>query len=213
MTGPMGTFPAATPAGSPQGGGPPQQDYVASYLKMYASPPPASAVQVVIPQSTQATGQPQLAARNNNPGNLMFAGQQGATVGDGGFAKFNSPEEGYAALTQQIQRDQERGLPLGAFIAKYAPPYENDTNTYVAQAAHAMGVSPGIPLSHLPVSSLAKFIMQKESGSQMKDMAPYGVPLPPHRGSVSTGNPIPVSPAAAPAPASGASHPGSGMFQ
>ncbi len=211
MTNPLGGFspPASAP---PQQGGPQATDYVASYLKMYAPAPSATQVQVTIPQATQASGQPQFASRNNNPGNLRFAGQQGATQGDGGFARFNSPEEGYTALLSQIQRDQDRGLPLGAFIAKYAPPYENDTAAYVNQIARSMGVSPGTPLSHLPVHALAKFMVQKESGSQVKDMLPIGIPAQPHQGTVSSSGPIPVSPSAAPAPAYGSPHPGSGTF-
>jgi len=190
----------------------PEQDWVASYLKMYQPPPQASGIQVTIPQAVQATGQPQPAARNNNPGNLQFAGQQGATPGDGGFARFATPEDGYVALTKQIQLDQDRGLPLGAFIAKYAPPYENDTATYVRQVSQAMGADPGTPLSHLPVHQLAKFMAQKESGSTVKDMSPLGQPITPY-GRTSSSGPTPVSPSAAPAPAYGSQHPGSGMFQ
>lgn len=188
------------------------QDYVASYLKMYRPPPGQNSIQVTIPQSTQATGLPQLASRNNNPGNLAFKGQPGASAGDKGFAKFDSPEAGYVALTKQIQLDQSRGLPLGAFIAKYAPAYENDTAQYVYQVTKALGVDPGTPLSHLPVHELAKFIAQKESGAQVKDMLPIGVQAPAPQGSVTSSGPIPVSPAASPAPAYGAQHPGSGSF-
>ena len=39
---------------------------------------------------------------NNNPGNLNFAGQPGAVMGEGGFAKFPTPEAGRQALEAQI---------------------------------------------------------------------------------------------------------------
>ena len=41
--------------------------------------------------------------RNNNPGNLMYAGQPGATEGDGGFAVFDSVQDGFNALVRQLQ--------------------------------------------------------------------------------------------------------------
>lgn len=44
-----------------------------------------------------------LAVVNNNPGNLKFIGQAGATRGEGGFAKFNSVAEGYQALIADLQ--------------------------------------------------------------------------------------------------------------
>lgn len=152
-----------------------EPDYVASYLKLYAQPP--ATVQVTIPMGSQASGQPIPAFRNNNPGNLQFAGQQGASQGDGAWAKFDSPEAGYQALVKQIQLDQSRGLPLGAFIAKYAPPFENDTAKYVTQISAAMGVDPGTPLSHIPVGSLAAFVAHKESGSTVKNALPSS-PMP-----------------------------------
>ena len=41
---------------------------------------------------------PGVSDRNNNPGNLKFAGQPGATRGEGGFAKFPTREAGMAAM-------------------------------------------------------------------------------------------------------------------
>ena len=45
---------------------------------------------------------------NNNPGNLVFANQKGATLGKGGFAKFKSANAGFEALRQQIELDKTR---------------------------------------------------------------------------------------------------------
>ena len=182
----------------------PEPDYVSSYLKMYAQPP--STVSVAIPIGTQASGQPQLAHRNNNPGNLQYAGQQGAVPGDSGFAKFETPEAGFQALIHQVSLDQTRGLPLGAFIAKYAPAYENDTARYVAQASQAMGVDPGTPLSHIPVQSLAEFIARKESGTTVKNQLPVGGPPAALQGTIGQPYGQPTN-----APQAGAgTHPGSG---
>lgn len=108
-----------------------------------------------------------LAAANNNPGNLRFAGQPGATQGKGGFAMFHSAEEGFNALVNQIKLDASRGLTLAKFIAKYAPPSENDTNTYVKQIAQATSTDPNTKISQIDINKLAKAIAFKESGTQL----------------------------------------------
>ena len=108
-----------------------------------------------------------LAFRNNNPGNLRFAGQPGATQGEGGFARFNTPEAGYAALQAQISLDSSRGLTLGSFINKYAPPSENNTSQYIQQATSALGVSASTPLSQIDPNALAQFMAKKESGTSI----------------------------------------------
>lgn len=106
-----------------------------------------------------------LAAQNNNPGNLRFAGQAGATQGAGGFAKFSSPEAGFQALVNQIQLDASRGATLSSFINKYAPPSENNTSQYIQQAMQALGVSANTPLSQININSLSSFMAKKESGT------------------------------------------------
>ena len=108
-----------------------------------------------------------LAKVNNNPGNLRFVGQPGAVQGEGGFAKFSSPQAGVEALKRQIQLDASRGLNLSGFIAKYAPPTENDTRLYISQATKNLGVSPETPVSQIPVDMLAKFIALKESSTKI----------------------------------------------
>lgn len=127
---------------------------------------------VTIPEIPQPTGQPQLAHRNNNPGNLRFARQEGAEPGDKGFARFPTPEEGYEALIRQVQRDQARGLPLGAFIAKYAPPSENNTSLYIQQAAAKLNVNVGTMIDQIPAEKLAAFLAHKESKSRVEQVRP-----------------------------------------
>lgn len=48
------------------------------------------------------SGASRLAVVNNNPGNLRFIGQAGATQGEGGFARFATVEDGYRALKNDI---------------------------------------------------------------------------------------------------------------
>lgn len=106
-----------------------------------------------------------LARANNNPGNLRFVGQAGAAPGKGGFARFASPQAGYAALVNQIKLDASRGHTIASFISKYAPPTENDTNLYVRQISQWLGVSPNTKVKDVNVEQLAKAMAKKESST------------------------------------------------
>jgi hypothetical protein len=108
-----------------------------------------------------------LAGKNNNPGNLRFVGQAGASQGVGGFARFDSPEAGYQALINQIQLDASRGLTVSQFINKYAPPSENATTQYVSQFNAAVGSSSNDKLSSLDIGKVAEFMAMKESGTKI----------------------------------------------
>jgi len=104
---------------------------------------------------------------NNNPGNLRFANQSGATPGEGGFAKFPTPEAGVKALTSQVKLDQGRGHTLASFIAKFAPPSENNTAQYISQAAKSLGVTSDTSLASIPTDKLTKFMALKESSTKI----------------------------------------------
>jgi hypothetical protein len=84
------------------------------------------------------------AERNNNPGNLNFAGQRGATLESGSgarFAKFGSMQEGVAGLVRQLKLYGSRGLDtIQKIISKYAPSSENDTGAYISKLAKDMGI-------------------------------------------------------------------------
>lgn len=112
------------------------------------------------------------AERNNNPGNLNYAGQTGAVLEDGSnarFAKFGSTAEGVSALAKQLQRYGERGLDtVSKIINKYAPSSENDTKAYVEALSKRLGVSGDQKLDLNDSSTLAgliKGISRHEAGS------------------------------------------------
>lgn len=131
---------------------------------------------------------PTLANRNNNPGNLRFIGQQGASQGEGGFAKFNSPEEGYAALLNDVQSKvsgkSRSGLrptdTLVDFTKIYAPSSDNNApGSYAAAVANKMGVSPATSLQELEprIGELAEAIAHHE-GYQGQESATGFNPKP-----------------------------------
>jgi hypothetical protein len=157
-----GTFQQLTPAGGNYDVNPITGDVFSKNTgqNLGGSSSGAGSGSVSIPSNT-------LAYRNNNPGNLRFVGQPGATQGEGGFAKFATPEAGYQAYLSQVQLDASRGLTLGQFINKYAPPSENNTSQYLQQATTALGVSANTPLSQIDPNQLAAFQLKKESGTTL----------------------------------------------
>lgn len=111
--------------------------------------------------------QSRLAFVNNNPANLRFAGQTGASKGEGGFARFETPEAGLKALQNQIKLDASRGLTLAQFINKFAPPSENDTQTYIRQVQQMTGANPNQKVSEIDLNLLTKAIAKKESSTNI----------------------------------------------
>ena len=91
-----------------------------------------------------------LPTRNNNPGDLR-------DTSTGSFRQFNSPQEGYAALLNDLHAKQTgtttTGLgpssTLADFAKTYAPPSENNSAQYAANLANHMGVRPDAPLSSI----------------------------------------------------------------
>jgi len=84
-----------------------------------------------------------LAYRNNNPGNLIYVGQAGATPGAGGFAAFPTYDDGYNALLKQIQNYANRGLTIQQMMDIYAPASQpgNDPTLYANKLAASLGVT------------------------------------------------------------------------
>lgn len=112
------------------------------------------------------------AERNNNPGNLNYAGQTGAVLEDGSnarFAKFGSTAEGVSALAKQLQRYGERGLDtVSKIINKYAPSSENNTQAYIDALSKRLGVSGDQKLDlndSSTLTGLIKGIARHEAGS------------------------------------------------
>ena len=94
-----------------------------------------------------------VAWQNNNPGNLRFAGQAGASQGVNNYAKFPTYAAGYQALLNQIQYQATpgyrspatgqiypQGQNLSEFINTYAPAADsNNPSAYLATLVQATG--------------------------------------------------------------------------
>lgn len=108
--------------------------------------------------------------RNNNPGNLDFAGQAGATKESGGrFAVFGNMRQGVAALGRQIGLYISRGKnTIRKIIETYAPKGENNTAAYISAVSRFMGLDPDVPLNPSDTNqlmSLVKAIITHEEGA------------------------------------------------
>lgn len=88
--------------------------------------------------------------RNNNPGNLRFAGQPGVTAQDNkGFAIFKTYEDGFAALCRLITNARDGKskvykpeMTLLEFFGVYAPSFDhNDPNAYAKFVAQKIKCS------------------------------------------------------------------------
>ena len=113
-----------------------------------------------------------VAERHNNPGNLVFAGQRGATVGETvaghTFARFQSTEEGVAALYRQLQLYQKRGIDtLTEIMGVYAPEGANNTGAYINALSKTTGLDPNQQLNFgdpATAAAMIRGISQHESG-------------------------------------------------
>ncbi|MGC0863487.1 hypothetical protein [Pantoea agglomerans] len=101
--------------------------------------------------------------RNNNPGNLNFAGQAGATKegGENGrFAVFESMRDGISALYRQIQLYFSRGVnTIESVVNKYAPADDNNNvQAYIKQLVGATGKQADEKLSGEDTETVFKLI-------------------------------------------------------
>jgi hypothetical protein len=105
--------------------------------------------------------------RNNNPGNLKFAGQKGAVGQDAeGFAIFGSFGAGLAAMRRQLELDYSRGeKSIAAIISSYAPKAENDTAAYIKRVAGVLGIDPNRKLDAGLLGQLMSAMITQEIGT------------------------------------------------
>ncbi len=111
--------------------------------------------------------------RNNNPGNIENNGipwnglSQDQT--DERFYQFQKPEFGIRAMARILNNYQiHHGLnTVRGLIDRWAPPIENDTNSYAEHIAHAAGVNPDQPIEvseHL--NQIIPAMIKHENGQQ-----------------------------------------------
>ena len=123
--------------------------------------------------------------RNNNPGNIEFYNQPGASIENKGgrFAQFSTPEQGINAMSKQLDlyytgKSRNVTKPINTIqdiITTWAPPknkkgqVENNTAAYIAAVAKSMGVSPTAKLNLGDVNTkaalMSAMITQENGGN------------------------------------------------
>lgn len=112
--------------------------------------------------------------RNNNPGNIRHGDKwQGlsAEQTDSEFCVFSQPEYGIRALCRILQTYQRKyGLrDVHSIINRFAPPVENDTESYIKSVCLKLDVTPEtlIDLEEKGIMlNLLKAIIRHENGEQ-----------------------------------------------
>ncbi|MGC9895150.1 lytic transglycosylase catalytic [Escherichia coli] len=109
--------------------------------------------------------------RNNNPGNLNFAGQAGASLErpGGRFARFETAFDGLRALARQLMLYAGRGInSVEKIISTWAPASDNNNTTaYIRAVSQRLGVDPRAALNMSApqtMSALMSSIIQHENG-------------------------------------------------
>lgn len=109
--------------------------------------------------------------RNNNPGNLNFAGQAGASLErpGGRFARFETAFDGLRALARQLMLYAGRGInSVEKIISIWAPASDNNNTTaYIRAVSQRLGVDPRAALNMSDpqtMSALMSSIIQHENG-------------------------------------------------
>ncbi|EPM1029343.1 lytic transglycosylase catalytic [Escherichia coli] len=109
--------------------------------------------------------------RNNNPGNLNFVGQAGASLErpGGRFARFETAFDGLRALARQLMLYAGRGInSVEKIISTWAPASDNNNTTaYIRAVSQRLGVDPRAALNMSDpqtMSALMSSIIQHENG-------------------------------------------------
>ncbi|QNM16998.1 lytic transglycosylase [Citrobacter freundii] len=109
--------------------------------------------------------------RNNNPGNLNFAGQAGAELErpGGRFARFETAFDGLRALSRQLMLYAGRGInSVEKIISTWAPASDNNnTAAYIQAVSQRLGVDPRVALNMKDpqtMSALMSSIIHHENG-------------------------------------------------
>lgn len=124
------------------------------------------------------------AVRNNNPGNIRIGDPwQGLMPWDDmtdeqeaekSFCVFQSPKYGFRALARVLikYQDSHSIRTIGAAIARWAPPSENDTGAYIADVCARTGLGPNLLLdlhTYAHLAPITKAIATHECGGWFFD--------------------------------------------
>lgn len=110
--------------------------------------------------------------RNNNPLNIRknagfsWVGEVGQD--EAGFVVFDSVENGIRAAAKLIKNyDRLYSInTISEIINRWAPPSENDTQSYIAHVSRALNMPADIPISAAQYPALLTVMITHENGEQ-----------------------------------------------
>lgn len=112
--------------------------------------------------------------RNRNPLNIRVGNDQwqGAVGDDGAFITFEHATMGIRAAARILKnyRDKYGLITVSDIINRWAPPVENDTQSYIESVAGKVGVYENQPLTDEDYPALISAMIYHENGQQ-----PYSV--------------------------------------
>jgi hypothetical protein len=121
---------------------------------MPGAPPPTSPVAAALGAGAAVQPSASPSGPANNPGNLIDNSWTRTLPGyvgpHGGFASFDSPADGVAAMAQNLSSYARQGVStLAGLTSKWAPAGDgaNDPAAYAATLAHGLGVDPNAPIN------------------------------------------------------------------
>ncbi len=118
-------------------------------------------------------GQPAPGGFANNLGNIRTTNLpwEGKGPPQNGFETFNTPQDGANAMFKNLGAyvKAQPNITVAQAIQKWAPPNENDTNTYITQVMEATGINPAMPLAEVlqdpaVAATLMDAMTRKEKG-------------------------------------------------
>lgn len=134
--------------------------------------------------------------RDNNPGNLSYAGRDGEVrarhsgaltvdpTGRNRFAVFPSVDAGEQALDRMIASHKAAGDTLGAFMSRYAPRGQNNLTAYLAAVTKAVNAKASAPLASLSDTQVG--VLKETIRVQEGWRSPHRQLSPPEQGRVAS---------------------------
>ncbi len=87
-----------------------------------------------------------LPTRDNNPGDLRHSPHSFHSGDPNAIGQIPTAEEGWADLERQLQLFAHRGMTLAEAIYEFAPPNENNTESYLKYVCDGLGCSADTPV-------------------------------------------------------------------
>jgi hypothetical protein len=124
--------------------------------------------------------------RNNNPGNIRYDGTKWRGLDrpptDGAFCRFSDAKHGIRAMAVILKNyNAKHGIGnIAQVIGRWAPPNENNTQSYIASVCAALGRSANDPISFSDKNTLLRLcaaIIRHENGKCPYDNAEIAAAL------------------------------------